>query len=74
VLGFIGGRARGALLPCGRGYGLRLAEFVRGFFSGHTPTYLEHNRLARIFLSVLLMLLLVQAATGLVIAGTDVYM
>jgi cytochrome b len=76
VWGFIGGRyARwGALLPCGRGYGRRLAEFVRGFLSGHTPTYLGHNPLARIFLSVLLMLLLVQAATGLVIAGTDVYM
>jgi cytochrome b len=57
VWGFIGGRhARwGALLACGRGYGRRLAEFVRGFFSGHTPTYLGHNPLARIFLSVLLM-------------------
>jgi cytochrome b len=74
--GFIGGRyARwGAFLPGGRAYGRRLAEFVRAFFSGHAPTYLGHNPLARIFLSVVLLLLVVQAATGLVIAGTDVYM
>lgn len=76
VWGFIGGRyARwSALLPVGRGYGRRLAEFVRGLLSGRTPTYLGHNPLARIFLSALLLLLLVQAVTGLVIAGTDVYM
>jgi cytochrome b len=74
--GFIGGRyARwSALLPGGRDYGRRLAEFVKGFFSGRTPTYLGHNPVARIFLSVLLLSLIVQAATGLVIAGTDVYM
>lgn len=74
--GFVGGRyARwSALLPGGRGYARRLAEFLGGFFSGSTPTYLGHNPVARLFLSVLLLLLLVQAATGLVIAGTDVYM
>jgi cytochrome b len=73
---FIGGRyARwSALLPGGRGYGRRLAEFVKGFFSGRTPAYLGHNPVARIFLSVLLLSLIVQAVTGLVIAGTDVYM
>ncbi|HET8699914.1 MAG TPA: cytochrome b/b6 domain-containing protein [Gammaproteobacteria bacterium] len=76
VWGFVGGHyARySALLPGGRGYGRRLAAFVKGFFSGRTPVYLGHNPLARIFLSVLLLLLVVQAATGLVIAGTDVYM
>jgi Ni/Fe-hydrogenase 1 B-type cytochrome subunit len=76
VWGFIGGpyaRWR-ALLPGGPGFGRRLAEFVRGFFSGHPPTYLGHNPLARIYLSVLVVLLLVQGATGLVLAGTDVYM
>lgn len=74
--GFIGGpfaRWR-ALLPGGPGFGRQLVEFVRGFFSGHAPTYLGHNPLARIYLSVLLILLLVQGATGLVLAGTDVYM
>jgi cytochrome b len=76
VWGFVGGRyARwSALLPGGRGYGRRLAEFVSGLVAGRAPTYLGHNPLARIVLSTLLLLLLVQAATGLVIAGTDVYM
>ena len=76
VWGFIGGpyaRWR-ALLPGGRGFGKRLAEFVRGFFKGHAPTYLGHNPVARIYLSVLVLVLIVQGATGLVIAGTDVYM
>ena len=76
VWGFIGGPyARwSALLPGGRGYGRRLVEFLNGFFSGQAPAYLGHNPLARIFLSALLVLLLMQAATGLVIAVTDVYM
>ena len=76
VWGFIGGTyARwGALLPGGTAFGRRLAEFVRGLLAGHPPTYLGHNPLARIYLSVLLLLLLVQGATGLVLAGTDVYM
>ncbi|HSD69729.1 MAG TPA: cytochrome b/b6 domain-containing protein [Woeseiaceae bacterium] len=76
VWGFVGGpyaRWR-ALLPGGRGFGKRLAEFVRGFFAGKPPTYLGHNPVARIYLSVLLLLLLVQGGTGLILAGTDVYM
>jgi cytochrome b len=76
IWGFIGGpyaRWR-ALLPGGRGFSKRLGEFVRGFFKGHPPTYLGHNPIARIYLSVLVLLLIVQGATGLVIAGTDVYM
>jgi cytochrome b len=63
-----------ALLPGGRAFGRRLAEFVRGFVRGHASFYLGHNPLARIFLSALLLLLIVQGTTGLVLAGTDVYM
>jgi cytochrome b len=76
VWAFIGGRfARwSALLPMGRDYGARLASFVRGFAVRRAPFYLGHNPLARIFLSLLLLSLVVQAATGLVLAGTDVYM
>jgi cytochrome b len=76
VWAFIGGpfaRWR-ALLPVGPMFGRRLAEFVKGFFSGHAPFYLGHNPLARIFLSLLVLLLVVQGATGIVLAGTDVYM
>lgn len=76
IWAFVGGPyARwGALLPGGRGFGRRLGAFVSGLLAGRTPAYLGHNPLARIFLTVLLALLLVQAATGLILAGTDVYM
>jgi cytochrome b len=76
VWAFIGGpyaRWR-ALLPIGPGFGRHLVEFVRGLFTGRPPTYLGHNPAARIFLSVLLILLLLQGATGLILSGTDVYM
>lgn len=76
VWAFVGGpyaRWR-ALLPGGSMFGRRLAEFVRGWFGGHAPFYLGHNPLARVFLTLLLLLLVVQGATGIVLAGTDVYM
>lgn len=76
VWGFIGGRfARWkALLPIGRGYAAGLAAFVRDLAAGRPAFYLGHNPLARIVLSLLLLSLVVQAATGIVLAGTDVYM
>ena len=76
VWAFVGGpfaRWR-ALLPGGPAYGRRLGAFVRGFFGGHAPFYLGHNPLARIFLTLLVLLLVVQGATGIVLAGTDVYL
>lgn len=76
VWAFIGGpfaRWR-ALLPVGPMLGRRLADFVKGFFAGHAPFYLGHNPLARILLSLLVLLLVVQGATGIVLAGTDVYL
>jgi cytochrome b len=76
VWAFIGGpfaRWR-ALLPGGRRFGGRLAEFVKGFLAGHAPFYLGHNPLARILLSLLVLLLVLQGATGIVLAGTDVFM
>lgn len=73
---FFGGRFSRwrALLPGGHDFGRRLSEFVRGFVRGNAPFYLGHNPLARIFLSALVLLLVVQGTTGLVLAGTDVYM
>jgi Ni/Fe-hydrogenase 1 B-type cytochrome subunit len=63
-----------ALLPVGRNFGRRLLDFVRGFLAGDAPFYLGHNPLARIFLSLLVLSLVVQGASGSVLAGTDVYM
>ena len=42
-------------------------------YSGNPKNYLGHNPLARIGLTLLILMLIVQAVTGLVLAGTDVY-
>lgn len=76
VWAFVGGpfaRWR-ALLPGGPMFGRRLAGFVKGLLAGQAPLYLGHNPLARIFLTLMVLLLVVQGATGIVLAGTDVYM
>ena len=73
---FIGGpfaRWR-ALLPVGHRFQQRLREFLRGFAKGEAPFYLGHNPPARIILSLIVLLLVVQGATGLFLAGTDVFM
>lgn len=62
-----------AILPVGSGYATALRQYVRGFLSGRAPSYLGHNPLGRVMVSLLLLLLLTQAVTGLVLAGTDLY-
>jgi len=64
----------GSILPVGGDYPQRLREYIAGRKVGHTPVYLGHNPLARLMLSLLLALLLMMAITGIVLAGTDVYM
>jgi Ni/Fe-hydrogenase 1 B-type cytochrome subunit len=73
---FVGGPfARwSALLPVGPRFGARLAEIVKTLLSRHMPFYVGHNPLARIVLTLLVLLLVVQGATGIVLAGTDVYL
>lgn len=76
VWGFIGGpyaRWR-AVLPFGRGYGTRLAEEFAALREGRAQNYIGHTPLGRIAVTVLLGALLLQGATGLILAGTDVYM
>lgn len=62
-----------AIVPFRRGYMGELGAYVRGFFSGNVPTYLGHDPLARPLLVLLLALMVAQGATGLVLAGTDLY-
>ncbi|MGZ5852283.1 MAG: cytochrome b/b6 domain-containing protein, partial [Hyphomicrobium sp.] len=68
---FFGGRyARWrAIVPAGTGYLAALRAYTASFLSGEPQQY-GHNPLARIGVSLLFLLLLVQAVTGLVIAGT----
>lgn len=76
VWAFVGGptaRWR-SILPFRSGYFTDLAQEVRAIRDGRSVSYLGHTPLGRIAVTVLLMVLLLQAATGLILAGTDLYM
>jgi Ni/Fe-hydrogenase 1 B-type cytochrome subunit len=75
VWAFIGNRHANwsAILPFGKGYGTELKSYLRALIRGDANAYLGHNPVARLMVSALLALLVVQAATGLVLAGTDIY-
>ena len=62
-----------AFLPFGKNYNKQLGDFVRGARSGQPVHFLGHNPLGRLMVTLLLLLLSVQAVTGLVLAGTDIY-
>ena len=62
-----------AILPVGKGYIRRLSDFFRGLMAGNPPSYVGHNPLGRLMVTLILVLLMVQGSTGLVIAGTDIY-
>jgi Ni,Fe-hydrogenase I cytochrome b subunit len=64
----------GSILPLGADFSQRFREYVTAIKAGHTPTYLGHNPLARLMLSLLFAVLVIMAITGIVLAGTDVYM
>jgi cytochrome b len=72
---FIGGpHARWrAILPGGQGYMKELRAYIADIKAGRSRQYLGHNPLGRIAVTVLLFLLLAQAITGLVLAGTDLF-
>ena len=75
VWAFIGNRhARwSAILPGGKGYWRSVKDYSASLFSGRPPQYLGHNPLARLSISILFLLLLIQAVSGLVLAGTDIF-
>lgn len=62
-----------AILPGAPGYLAALRAYTTSFLSGEPQQYVGHNPLARIGVALLFGLLLIQVATGLVIAGTDLY-
>jgi Ni/Fe-hydrogenase 1 B-type cytochrome subunit len=57
-----------AILPFGRRYRSELRRYWHNLRSGRVHTYLGHNPLGRISVSLLLALLLTQALTGLALA------
>src|SRR5690349_1849346 len=72
VWAFVGGvHARWrAILPGGRGFLSETAAYIAAVRSGRPRQYLGHNPLGRMAVTLLLLLLLVQAGTGLMLAGT----
>jgi len=75
VWGFIGNYYSRwkTILPFGKQYRLSLDSYVGGLKRGKTPTYLGHNPLAKLMVTFLFLLLITQASTGLILAGTDLY-
>ena len=61
------------ILPMGNNYLHSLKTYTAKFFSGIRQQYLGHNPVARLMISFFFILLSMQAITGLVIAGTDLY-
>ena len=62
-----------AILPGGPGYFAALRSYAASFLSGEPQQFVGHNPIARIGVTLLLLLLFVQLASGLVIAGTDLF-
>ena len=62
-----------SILPGGKGYLHALRSYVTAFVSGPPENYLGHNPIGRIGVTVLLILITIQAVSGLVLAGTDLF-
>ncbi len=62
-----------AILPGGRGYLHGMRSYIAAFVAGHPQQFLGHNPLGRVGVVLLLALLVTQAVTGLVLAGTDLF-
>jgi Ni,Fe-hydrogenase I cytochrome b subunit len=62
-----------AILPGGRGYLKEVGSYVNDIRIGQPRQYLGHNPLGRVAITFLLLLMLIQALTGLVLAGTDLF-
>lgn len=76
VWAFVGGtHARWReMLPGTRGYSAALRRYIAALRAGEHPQYLGHNPLGRLAVTAMLVLLLTQALTGLVLAGTDLFL
>ena len=72
---FIGGpHARWrAMMPGGRGYMDEVRGYIADSRDGRPRQYIGHNPLGRLAVAFLLFLLLMQAITGLALAGTDLF-
>ncbi|WP_305906504.1 cytochrome b/b6 domain-containing protein [Methylomarinum sp. Ch1-1] len=76
IWGFIGNQYSRwrAILPFGKGYLNSLISYLKGFKGGSGPHYAGHNPAARLMVTLLFLLLFTQGTSGLVLAGTDLYL
>ncbi|RLA22790.1 MAG: cytochrome b/b6 domain-containing protein [Gammaproteobacteria bacterium] len=76
IWGFMGSRyARwGSALPFGAEYKRQRTAMAEGQKAGKPVGFLGHNPIGRLMVAMLFLLLTTQAITGLMLAGTDVYM
>ncbi len=61
------------ILPGGKGFFTALRDYKAGFRSGKIKYYQGHNPAAKLMITLLFLVLMIQAITGLVLAGTDIY-
>lgn len=62
-----------AILPGGRGYLSATVSYIKAFVSRHPEQYLGHNPLGRLSVTAMLILLVILAVSGVVLAGTDLF-
>jgi cytochrome b len=62
-----------SILPGGKGYFPALRSYLTAFLAGHPEQYVGHNPAGRLGIAVLFLLIIVQAITGLFLAGTDLF-
>jgi cytochrome b len=62
-----------AVIPRGKGYVQSVRNYASAFVTGKPEYYLGHNPLGRLSVFVLFILMITQAITGLVLAGTDLF-
>lgn len=60
-------------LPLRRGFGTELRSYLASMRTGEPAAYVGHNPLGSLMVLALLVLLTIQAVTGLILAGTDLY-
>jgi Ni/Fe-hydrogenase 1 B-type cytochrome subunit len=74
IWAFIGNKQAkwSAILPFQTGYGAAFKTYLREFIQGDVRPYLGHNPIARLSISILLVLLVLEATTGLVLAGSAI--
>jgi len=74
IWGFVGNHyARWRTILPGKGFLQSVRDYKSSLAAGNPQQFLGHNPLGRLAITVMLLLLIVMAGTGLMRAGTDIY-